>query len=112
MLWSLLKIVLFVAAVAGLTLGAGYLMESQGGVQITAGGMEFTLGPLQSVIAAIVLVFVLWVVFKLVSLLIAGSFRGGAVRGRSVRSWSCGGEWCWGSVGRHRRARGGAAAGR
>ncbi|ANT60192.1 heme biosynthesis protein HemY [Salipiger sp. CCB-MM3] len=71
MLWSLLKIVLFVAAVAALTLGAGYLMESQGGVQITAGGMEFTLGPLQSVIAAIVLVFVLWVVFKLVSLLIA-----------------------------------------
>lgn len=71
MLWSLLKIVLFVAVVAGLTLGAGYLMESSGGVQVTAGGMEFTLGPLQSVIAAIVLVFVLWVVFKLVSLLIA-----------------------------------------
>ena len=59
MLWSLLKIVLFVAAVAALTLGAGYVMESQGGVQITVSGMEFTLGPLQSVIAAILLVLVL-----------------------------------------------------
>ena len=71
MLWSLLKIVLFVAAVAALTLGAGYVMESQGGIQITVGGMEFTLGPLQSVIALIVLVLVLWLVFKLVALLIA-----------------------------------------
>ncbi|HBT02232.1 MAG TPA: heme biosynthesis protein HemY [Citreicella sp.] len=71
MLWSLLKIVLFVAAVAALTLGAGYVMESQGGVQITVSGMEFTLGPLQSVIAAILLVLVLWIVFKAVSLLIA-----------------------------------------
>ena len=71
MLWSLIKIVIFVALVAGLTLGAGYLMESQGGIQITAGGTEFTLGPLQSVIAAMVLVLAVWVFFKLFGLLIA-----------------------------------------
>ncbi|EPX82511.1 heme biosynthesis protein HemY [Salipiger mucosus] len=71
MLWSLLKIVIFVAAVAALTLGAGYVMESQGGLQITAGGYEFNLGPLQSVIAVIVLVIALYVLFKLVSLLVA-----------------------------------------
>lgn len=71
MLWSLLKIVLFVAVVAALTVGAGYIMESQGGIQITAGGYEFNLGPLQSVIAVILLVIALYVIFKLVSLLIA-----------------------------------------
>ncbi|SNR50474.1 heme biosynthesis protein HemY [Puniceibacterium sediminis] len=71
MLWSLIKIVIFVAIIAALTLGAGYLMESTGGVQITVAGMEYTLGPLQSVLAALVLVVVVWVLFKLVSLLIA-----------------------------------------
>ena len=71
MLWSLIKIVVFVVLVAALTLGAGYLLESQGGVQITVAGMEYTLGPLQSVIAAIVLVVAVWVIFKLLGLLIA-----------------------------------------
>ncbi|MCE0506310.1 tetratricopeptide repeat protein [Roseivivax sp. GX 12232] len=71
MLWSLIKIVLFVAIVAALTLGASYLMESEGGVQITVAGMEFTLGPLQSVIAAVVLFVVVWLVLKLASLLVA-----------------------------------------
>jgi HemY protein len=71
MLWSLLKIVIFVILIGALTLGAGYLMESSGGVQITAGGTEYTLGPLKSVMAAIVLVVVLYVLFKLVGLLVA-----------------------------------------
>ncbi len=71
MLWSLFKIVLFVVIVAALTLGAGFLMESSGGIQVTAGGTEFTLGPLQSVIAALVAVCAVWVFFKLFALLIA-----------------------------------------
>lgn len=71
MLWSLLKIVVFVALVAALTLGAGYLMESEGGVQLTVAGTEFTFGPLQSVLLALALVVVLYVVFKLASLLVA-----------------------------------------
>jgi HemY protein len=69
MLWSLIKIVLFVGVVAALTLAAGWLMESSGGVQVTVAGTEFTLGPLQSVLAAIVLVVLIWVVFKLLGLL-------------------------------------------
>ncbi|WP_136443452.1 heme biosynthesis protein HemY [Pacificoceanicola onchidii] len=71
MLWSLIKIVVFVALVAAMTLGAGYLMESTGGIQITVAGTEFTLGPLQSVLAAIVLVVLVWLFFKIFSLLIA-----------------------------------------
>ncbi|WP_425097967.1 heme biosynthesis protein HemY [Tropicibacter sp. S64] len=71
MLWSLIKIVVFVALVAALTLGAGYLMESSGGVQITVAGTEYTLGPLQSVIAATVLVVLVWLFFKVFGLVIA-----------------------------------------
>ena len=40
MLWSLFKIVLFVVIVSALTIGAGFLMESSGGIQITVGGTE------------------------------------------------------------------------
>ncbi|MBJ6372015.1 heme biosynthesis protein HemY [Sedimentitalea arenosa] len=71
MLWSLIKILLFVAIIAALALGAGYLMESEGGVQITMAGTEYTLGPLQSVLAALVGVFLVWLFLKLLSLLIA-----------------------------------------
>ncbi|MFW2542791.1 heme biosynthesis protein HemY [Primorskyibacter sp. 2E107] len=71
MLWSLIKIVVFVALIAALTLGAGYLMESSGGVQITVAGTEYTLGPLQSVIAALILVALVWLFFKVFGLLIA-----------------------------------------
>ncbi|UZD90754.1 heme biosynthesis protein HemY [Cognatishimia activa] len=71
MLWSLTKIVVFVAAIAGLTLGAGYLMESDGGVMITIAGVEYTLTPLMSAIALSVLVVVLWVLLKLASLTVA-----------------------------------------
>ncbi|MDP5218482.1 heme biosynthesis HemY N-terminal domain-containing protein [Ruegeria sp. 2205SS24-7] len=71
MLWSLLKILVLVAIVALLALGAGYLMDTQGGVQITIAGTEYTLGPLQSVLALIVLVCLVWLFFKLLTLLIA-----------------------------------------
>lgn len=71
MLWSLIKILVFVAVIAALSLGAGYLMETGGGVQITVAGTEFTLGPLQSVLAALVLVGLVWVFLKLLSLLMA-----------------------------------------
>ena len=71
MLWSLLKILVFVAIIGLLAIGAGYLMETSGGVQITVAGTEYTLGLLQSVIALGVLMFAVWLFFKLLALLIA-----------------------------------------
>lgn len=71
MLWSLIKILLFVAITGALAVGAGWLLEAQGGVQITVAGTEYTLGPLQSVIAALVLFVVIWLVLKLLSFLVA-----------------------------------------
>ena len=71
MLWSLIKIVLFVVLIAALTLGAGYLMETEGGVRVAIADTEFNLGPLQSVIAAVVLVLAVWLLLKIVSFLVA-----------------------------------------
>ncbi len=71
MIWSFVKIVLFVAIVAGLTLGAGYLAETGSGVRISLANMEFTLGPVQMVIAVLIAILALWLLLKLVGLVVA-----------------------------------------
>lgn len=71
MIWSLVKIIIFVAAVAVLALGAGWLLEAEGGLRVIAAGQEITLGPLQSAIALVLLVLVIWIGLKLLALLIA-----------------------------------------
>ncbi len=71
MLWSLIKIIVFVAAIAALAWGAGFLLESQGGIQVTLMGTEFSFGPLQSVIAIAVLMFAVWLLLKVFTLLVA-----------------------------------------
>jgi HemY protein len=71
MLWSLIKIVVFVALVAAATLGAGYLLELDGGVRIAVAGVELTLTPLAAVIALLVMVVAIWLLLKLASLLVA-----------------------------------------
>ncbi len=71
MLWSLLKIVLFLALVAAAAWGAGLLMESDGGVRLSVGGTEYTFGALESVIALLVLVAAAWVLFKIVGIVVA-----------------------------------------
>ncbi|SMR82592.1 HemY protein [Aliiroseovarius halocynthiae] len=71
MLWSLIKIVLFIAGIALLTLGAGVLMETDGGVRIAVGGTELNMQPLQAVIAAVLLVAAIWLAIIVIGLVIA-----------------------------------------
>jgi HemY protein len=71
MLWSLIKIILFVAVVAALAWGAGFLLESEGGIQVTVMGTEYSFGPLQSVIGIAVLMIAVWLLLKVFSLLVA-----------------------------------------
>ena len=71
MIWSFIKVVLFVAIVAGLTLGAGDLAETGSGVRISVVNMEFSLGPVQMVVAVLVALLVLWLVMKLAGLIVA-----------------------------------------
>ncbi|WP_114964774.1 heme biosynthesis protein HemY [Alkalilacustris brevis] len=71
MLWSLLKIILFIAAVAALALGAERLLDSGDGLRIAVAGLEFTLGPLQTLVAVFLLLLTLWLILKLAGLTVA-----------------------------------------
>ncbi len=71
MLWSLAKVLLFLLLVSALTLGAGVLLDTGGGLHIEAAGYEFTLGPLQALILLAAMFAALWLVMKLAGLLIA-----------------------------------------
>lgn len=72
MLWSLLKVLIFVALIGGLTYGAGQLMEMGDLALLTVMGREFVLTPLLAILGAVVLLISVWLLFKLVGLLVAG----------------------------------------
>ncbi|NEX48132.1 heme biosynthesis protein HemY [Pseudotabrizicola algicola] len=71
MLWTLLKVILFVFFIAALAHGAGVLLDTEGALRIAVAGWELTLGPLQVVILSLVLIVSLWIVFKIVSFVVA-----------------------------------------
>ncbi len=72
MLWSLLKILVFVGVVLALAWGAGWLLEYDGaGLRLTFNGQEFTFTALQAVLALLALLVALWVLLKVVSFLVA-----------------------------------------
>ncbi len=71
MLWSLVKILAFVALVVALTFGGAWLMDLSGGAIINVAGYEVTLSPLEMTIGFLVLVFLLWVAQKVFGFLLA-----------------------------------------
>ena len=74
MLWSLIKILAFVAAVMAATYGATLLLDMDGNATFDIGGVSATLSVLELVIAFIVLVALIWLTFKLIGLAVA-TFR-------------------------------------
>ncbi len=72
MLWSIIKILIFVAIVGVVALGAGWLMEYDGaGLRLTFNGNEITLSALQMVIALVLMVITVWLLLKGASFLVA-----------------------------------------
>ncbi len=71
MIWSFVKIVLFVAVVAALTLGAGHLAETGGGIRVSFADTEFNLGPVQAVVGLLLLLLAMWLFLKLLGLIVA-----------------------------------------
>jgi HemY protein len=69
MLWSLTKVVLFVAAIAALALGVGLLSETGGAMRIIVAGWEFTIGPVQAVVLGAVALMAVWLALKILGLL-------------------------------------------
>ncbi len=71
MLWSLIKILAFVAIVMAATWGGIWLLDAPGGARLTVAGSEYTLTPIQLVIGFALLVVAIWVALKILGLLIA-----------------------------------------
>jgi len=71
MLWSLIKILAFVAAVTGLTYGAVLTSEMEGSLVLTFAGIKATLSPLQVIFGLVAFVVACWLVFKLLGFLVA-----------------------------------------
>lgn len=71
MLWSLIKIIAFVASVTALTFGATMLMDVEGGATIGVAGKEITLSTLEMVFALVALVVVVWLGLKLFAFFVA-----------------------------------------
>ena len=74
MLWSLVKILVFVAAVVAVAFGVGQLLETSGGIRVSVANTEFTLSPLASLVGLVVLLFAFWLLLKVLGLLVA-TFR-------------------------------------
>src|SRR6056297_2176722 len=71
MLWSLIKLLLFVAIVGGLAWGAVWIMENGPRVLLTVGDIEFNLGPLQAALMLLAGLAALWGALFLIGLVIA-----------------------------------------
>ncbi|WP_112320585.1 heme biosynthesis protein HemY [Oceanibium sediminis] len=71
MLWSLIKILLFIGVAAALTYGAGMIMETPGEVSLAFAGQEITLSPLGFLVALLVLMLATWIVLRLVGFIMA-----------------------------------------
>jgi HemY protein len=71
MFWTVLKVMVFLAAVAGLAWALEALMQAEGGLRLAVMDTEFTLGPVQTALAALVLLAGLWLLMKAAGLLVA-----------------------------------------
>ena len=71
MLWSLFKILLFVAFVVALAYGAQWLLSLSGEVLVTFAGNEYVLTPLLVVLGFLLLLLALWLLFLLVGFLVS-----------------------------------------
>lgn len=71
MLWSLIKIVLFLCALAALAFGAATLMDLEGGILLEFAGQEYSFSLIQAVLALLVLMLLVLLTLKLIAFSIA-----------------------------------------
>ncbi|MCP5085580.1 MAG: heme biosynthesis protein HemY [Rhodobacteraceae bacterium] len=71
MLWSLIRIFLFVGAITAAAFGAAFLLETGGEVRLSFGGVEYTFEPLVALIGLVVLLLGCWLLLKLIGLMVA-----------------------------------------
>ena len=71
MIWSFVKIAIFLALAAALAFGATYIMDTGGEVRLAFGGRELSLSPLMFTVIIIAAFIAMLIILKVVGLLIA-----------------------------------------
>jgi len=71
MLWSLVKITLFVAVVTLIAVGAMYWMDAGTGFELKFAGYEMTPGPLESILVIVALFLLVWLTIRVAGFLVA-----------------------------------------
>lgn len=71
MIWSFIKVAFFFILIAGAAVLAGYFADTGGGIRLAIAQREFSLGPVQSVVALILAVLALWLLLKILSFALA-----------------------------------------
>ncbi len=71
MLWSLTKVLIFIALAAALTYAASFIIETPGEVRIAFGTREISLSPIGFLVVLLVGLLAVWILLKIVALVIA-----------------------------------------
>ncbi|MCP5075498.1 MAG: heme biosynthesis protein HemY [Rhodobacteraceae bacterium] len=71
MLWSLIRIFVFIGVITAAAFGASFLIETGGEVRLSFGGTEYTFEPLVALIGLVMLLLGCWLSLKLLGLLLA-----------------------------------------
>ena len=71
MIWSLVRIILFISAIALVTFGIVFLIDTGGEVRVSIAAMEYSFSPLMAMIAVILLLVAVWITIILLGLIIA-----------------------------------------
>lgn len=71
MLWSLLKIMIFILIVVGVVFGITYLLEMDNLGLLIIYGREFVITPFLAVVGSLILLLAVWLLFKIVGFLVA-----------------------------------------
>lgn len=71
MLWSLVRILLFIAAVTVAAFVTAFLVEAGGEVRVAFAGREYTFEPLVAIIGILLLMVAIWLAVRLFGLLVA-----------------------------------------
>ena len=60
MIWSLIRIILFICVIALITFGIAFVIETGGEVRVSVASMEYSFSPLVAVIIVMVLLLAIW----------------------------------------------------
>lgn len=71
MLWSLIRIIFFIALITAAAFAASFMIEAGGQVHLSFNGSEYTFEPLVGLLGLMLVVLCIWLAFKLLGLLIA-----------------------------------------